>query len=79
MIPYLLRCRGFAIDDYSFTLGRLGSGASSAFAQLGYNLNRLRLICLTDSGIESFPETICRKLPNDFVQVGKLSEQIIAR
>ncbi len=28
MIPHLLRCRGFAVDDYSFTLGRLGSGAS---------------------------------------------------
>jgi len=33
-IPHLLRCRGFAVDDYSFTLGRLGSGASSAFTQL---------------------------------------------
>jgi hypothetical protein len=35
MISYLQRCRGFAVDDYSFTLGRLGYGASSTFAQLG--------------------------------------------
>ena len=35
MIPHLLRCRGLAVADYSFTLGRLGSGASSTFAQ-GY-------------------------------------------
>jgi len=34
-ILHLLRCRGFAVDDYSFTLGRLGSEASSTFAQLG--------------------------------------------
>ena len=33
--PQFLRYRGFAVSDYSFTLGRLGSGASSAFAQLG--------------------------------------------
>jgi hypothetical protein len=38
MIPHLLRCRGFAVDDYSFTLGRLGFGASSTFAQLGLYL-----------------------------------------
>ena len=35
MIPHLLRCQGFAVDDYGFALGRLGSGASSAFAQSG--------------------------------------------
>ena len=40
MIPYLLRCRGLAVAYYSFALGRLGSGASSTFAQLGYNLGR---------------------------------------
>jgi len=34
----LLRCRGFAVADYSFTLGRLGSGASSIFTQLRYKL-----------------------------------------
>jgi hypothetical protein len=28
MIPYLLRCRGLAVDDYGFALGGLGSGAS---------------------------------------------------
>jgi hypothetical protein len=33
-IPHLLRCQGFAVADYSFTLGRLGSGASSIFTQL---------------------------------------------
>jgi hypothetical protein len=35
MIPYLLRYRGLAVAYYSFALGRLGSGASSTFAQLG--------------------------------------------
>ena len=34
-IPHIHRCRAFAVDDYSFTLGRLESGASSNFAQLG--------------------------------------------
>jgi len=28
MIPHLLRCQGFAVVYYSFTLGRLGSTAS---------------------------------------------------
>ena len=41
MVPHLLRCRGFAVDDYSFTLGRLGSGASSTFAQLGFYIQRV--------------------------------------
>jgi hypothetical protein len=36
MIPNLLRCQGFAVVYYGFTLGRLGSGASSAFAQSRY-------------------------------------------
>jgi hypothetical protein len=35
MIPHLLRCQGFAVAYYSFTLGRLGSAASSTFATLG--------------------------------------------
>jgi len=35
MAPHLLRCRGFAVADYSFTPGRLASGAPSTFAQLG--------------------------------------------
>jgi hypothetical protein len=34
MTPHLLRCQGFAVAYYGFTLGRLGSGASSTFAQL---------------------------------------------
>ncbi len=36
IIPHFLRCRGLAVADYSFALGRLGSGASSAFAHLGF-------------------------------------------
>jgi len=36
MPPHLLRCQGLAVDDYSFTLGRLKAGATSTFAQLGY-------------------------------------------
>ena len=35
MPPHLLRCQGFAVADYSFTLGRLEAGAPSTFAQLG--------------------------------------------
>jgi len=35
MPPHLLRCQGIAVDDYSFTLGRLEAGATSTFAQLG--------------------------------------------
>jgi len=31
-IPHLLRCQGFAVNYYSFALGRLGSAASSTFA-----------------------------------------------
>jgi hypothetical protein len=36
MIPHLLRCQGFAVVYYDFALGRLESGASSTFAQLGF-------------------------------------------
>jgi len=36
MPPHLLRCQGLAVDDYSFTLGRLKAGATSTFAQLGF-------------------------------------------
>jgi len=36
MIPHLLRCQGLAVVYYGFTLGRLESGAPSAFAQLGF-------------------------------------------
>ena len=35
MAPHLLRCQGFAVGSYSFTLGRLEAGVPSAFAQLG--------------------------------------------
>ena len=36
MILHLLRCQGFAVPDYGFTLGRLESEASSTFATSGY-------------------------------------------
>ena len=32
--PHLLRCQGFAVGNYSFTLGRLEAGAPSTFAHL---------------------------------------------
>jgi hypothetical protein len=35
MAPHLLRCQGFAVGDYNFTLGRLEAGVPSTFAQLG--------------------------------------------
>ena len=38
MPPHLLRCQGLAVNDYSFTLGRLEAGVPSTFAQLGYEL-----------------------------------------
>jgi hypothetical protein len=38
MIPHLLRCQGLAVDYYGFAPGRLGSGASSTFAPLGWEL-----------------------------------------
>jgi hypothetical protein len=44
MIPHLLRCRGLAVVDYGFALGRLGSGASSTFAQLEF-----RTVCFSCS------------------------------
>jgi hypothetical protein len=43
MTPHLLRCQGFAVANYSFTLGRLATGASSTFAQLGYDKGELTL------------------------------------
>jgi|GEM_PF-3559771 hypothetical protein len=40
MAPHLLRCQGFTVGNYSFTLGRLEAGVPPTFAQLGsYNLN----------------------------------------
>jgi len=42
MAPHLLRCQGFAVADYSFTPGRLASGAPSTFAQLGLQYQRER-------------------------------------
>ena len=36
MIPHLLRCQGLAVKYYGFALGRLGSGAPSAFATTGF-------------------------------------------
>ena len=44
MLPHLLRCQGFAVNDYNFTLGHLEAGAPSTFAQLGYNDPTLSLI-----------------------------------
>jgi hypothetical protein len=38
MTPHLLRCQGFTVVYYGFTLGRLGSGVSSTFAQLRYKV-----------------------------------------
>ncbi len=32
MAPHLQRCQGFAVDNYSFTPGRLEAGATSPFA-----------------------------------------------
>ena len=44
MMPYFLRCRGLAVDDYSFALGRLGPGAPATFAHLGfYNTSLLNI------------------------------------
>ena len=37
MIPHLRRYQGLAVSYYGFALGRLGPGASSAFAQSGFN------------------------------------------
>jgi len=36
MLPHLLRCQGIAVENYSFTLGRLEAGAPSTFDQSGY-------------------------------------------
>ncbi|OGP61994.1 MAG: hypothetical protein A2V65_07330 [Deltaproteobacteria bacterium RBG_13_49_15] len=35
-MPHLLRCQGLAVKYYGFALGRLGSGATSAFATTGF-------------------------------------------
>ena len=49
MPPHLLRCQGIAVDNYSFTLGRLEAGAPLTFAQLGYK----RIECIQDSPVPS--------------------------
>ena len=51
MSPHLLCCQGFAVDNYSFTLGRLTersgdpacgeAGATSTFDQLGLTMQAL--------------------------------------
>jgi len=38
MALHLLRCQGFAVTDYSVTLGRLEAAASSTFATSGYSV-----------------------------------------
>jgi hypothetical protein len=40
MLLHLLRCQGIAVADYSFTLGRLETAASSTFATSGFTLKR---------------------------------------
>jgi len=37
MAAHLPRCQGFAVGNYSFTLGRLEAEAPSTFAQLAFN------------------------------------------
>jgi hypothetical protein len=49
----LLRCQGLAVDDYSFALGRLEAGATSTFAQLGYNVSVLAYVCMNRSGFQA--------------------------
>jgi hypothetical protein len=39
ILPHLLRCRGLAVEYYSFALGRLEAGVPSTFAQLGSDLS----------------------------------------
>ena len=34
ILPHLLCCQGFAVDDYSFALGRLEAEAAATFAHL---------------------------------------------
>jgi hypothetical protein len=41
MILHLLRCQGFGVANYSFTLGRLGSTVPSTFATLGFSRQQL--------------------------------------
>jgi len=42
MIPHLLRCQGNAVNDDSFTLGRIESAAPSAFSTSGFDKNLLQ-------------------------------------
>ena len=44
MTPHIPRCQGFAVAYYGFTLGRLGSWASSTFAQLGLHCNSVQQV-----------------------------------
>ena len=39
MSPRLLRCQWFRVGDYTFAIGRLEAGATSTFAQLGFQYN----------------------------------------
>ena len=64
MIPHLLRCQGFAVVHYGFTLGRLGPEASSTFAQLRLYekvlLKRCSYLCgiLAVQGIQLFVQRL---------------------
>ena len=58
MPPHFLRCQGLAVNDYSFALGRLETGAPSTFAQLVVLLK-----------VKGFLGSLCQKLKNDFQQI----------
>ncbi len=58
MPPHLLRCQGFAVNDYSLTLGHLEARAPSTFDQLVVLLK-----------VKGFLASLCQKLKNDFQQI----------
>ena len=49
MVPHFLRCQGLAVVYYGVALGRLGPGASSAFAQLRYDKSDMGNQTLTEA------------------------------
>ena len=54
MTPHLLRCQGFAVAYYGFTLGRLGSEASSTSAQFRCKV----LFCCADNIYKCSGDTV---------------------